>query len=114
MFWLVTVGFILADLGSGVIKALKKKELKSSRMREGLYNKAGFVMVLALGAGVDKAQQFFELGFNVPVCQAVAGFIILTEVVSIWENICAISPALKNSVISSYFHIVEKENEDNE
>lgn len=107
----VAGGFILFDLATGIVKALKKKELKSARMREGLYNKAGFVMVLALGLGIDIAQKYAELGFSVPVLKAVASFICLTEIVSIWENICIICPALNNSVISSYFHINSKEEE---
>ena len=98
----IALCFIAFDMATGVLKAWKNKQLKSSRMREGLFNKAGFIMTIALGLLIDKAQEFLDLGFQVELTIAIVVFIILTEIVSIFENICAISPVLSGSKLGQY------------
>lgn len=95
--------FIAFDMLTGVFKGWKMKELVSSKMREGLFNKAGFILTIALGMLIDKAQQYFSLGFQVKLTVAISIFIILIEIVSIFENICAINPMLANSKIAQHF-----------
>lgn len=105
----ITCCFIAFDLLTGILQAWKNKELKSSKMREGLFHKVGFLCVIVLGLGIDKAQIYFDLGFSAPIGTAVNLFICGTEIVSIYENICKISPDLANSKLSQYFNIVKKE-----
>lgn len=106
---LITFCFMVFDLLTGILQAWKNKELVSTKMREGLFHKIGFICAIVLGLGIDEAQIYFDLGFNAPIGNAINLFICLTEIVSVYENISKISPALKSSKISQYFKILKKE-----
>lgn len=103
MVYIITAAFILLDLVTGLIKALKEKKYNSSIMREGLYHKAGSVLIILLGVLVDYAQNFVDLGVNIPVAAAFCVIVILMEIGSIIENACAINPDILPDKIKSYF-----------
>lgn len=103
MVYAITAAFILLDLISGVVKALKAKNLNSSVMRDGVFKKAGSVLIMALGALVDYGQQYIDLGVSLPVAAIFCGIIIMTEVVSIIENACVINPNLMPDTFKAYF-----------
>ena len=100
----VLVGmFILMDMVTGLVKAFKEKNYTSSIMREGLFHKAGAVLVVVFATLVDYAQMFMELGVTVPMTAAVCGYIVLMEIGSIIENICAINPDILPDKLKCYF-----------
>ena len=115
MVYIITAAFILLDLISGVIKALKSKSLNSSVMRDGVFKKAGSVLIMVLGALVDYGQAYIDLGVSFPISLVFCGIIIMTEVVSIIENACTINPDLMPDTFKAYFEKLEvkKEGEDN-
>lgn len=73
---------MLIDFLTGLINAWVKKEIKSSKMREGLGKKCGESFVLIIG-------QIFTVGISLPVYFLVglSGYIILMELISICENL---------------------------
>lgn len=103
MVYLITGCFILLDLVTGLIKAFKNKEYTSSIMREGLYHKAGSVLCILFGVLVDYAQTIVDLGVSVPITITICSYIILMEVGSVIENLCAINPEILPDKLKSYF-----------
>ena len=104
----ITMLFILLDMLSGIIKALKNKNFKSSVMRQGLFHKSAFVVIIALAILCDYAQTFVNLGFSVPLTKAVCIYLILCEIGSVLENLKAINPELISDTIMKYFRSEDK------
>lgn len=100
--------FVVMDIVTGIMKAIANKTLDSSKMRAGGWHKCGFIMIIILAALVEWAMQFIDLGFTLPLFVPVCVFIILTEIVSIFENVCQLSPELANSKLAQLFNIEVK------
>ena len=94
MYVVITGAFIILDMITGVIKAIKNKDFKSSVMREGLFHKCGSALCVVFGFLVEYAQSYIDLGFTLPVASAICGYICFMEVGSILENISAINPEI--------------------
>ena len=101
----IVVAFVMMDLVTGVMQAVANKTLDSTKMRAGLWHKCGFIMVIILAALVEWSMQFVDLGFTLPLLIPVCVFIILTEIVSIFENVCKLSPELANSKLAQLFNV---------
>lgn len=101
--YIITGAFILLDLITGLIKAFKEKSYTSSLMREGLYHKAGSIIIILFGCLVDYAQTFIDIGVNIPVAISVCSYIVLMEIGSIIENVCVINPQILPEKIKGYF-----------
>ena len=100
--------FILFDFITGLIKALKNKNISSQIMREGLFHKVGFVLTIALSIFCETAIEHIELSFNMPLVIPVCTYIVLTELASILENLAEISPELKQTNILKLFENVKE------
>lgn len=103
MVYIVVALFIILDFVTGLIKAFKEKAYTSSVMREGLYHKCGTVLCVVLGILVDYAQSYVDLGVNIPVALTICVYIILMEIGSIIENICAINPNFMSDKFKQFF-----------
>lgn len=101
----IVAAFVVMDLATGVMQAVANKTLDSTKMRAGLWHKCGFIMTVILAALVEWAMQFVDLGFTLPLFVPVCVFITLTEIVSIFENVCMLSPELANSKLAQLFNI---------
>lgn len=101
----IVAAFMVMDLVTGVMQAIANKTLDSTKMRAGLWHKCGFIMIVILAMLVEWAMQFIDLGFTLPLFVPVCVFIILTEIVSIFENVCQLSPELANSKLAQLFNI---------
>lgn len=103
-----TLGFIALDLVTGFAQAIANKTVDSSKMRDGLWHKCGFILTILLAALIEWAMQYVDLGFTLPLFVPVCVFIMLTEIVSIFENICALSPELAGTKLAQLFNIEVK------
>ena len=103
MVYVMTGAFILLDMITGLIKAFKEKSYNSSVMREGLFHKAGSILVIVFGFLVDYAQTFVDIGVTIPVAASLCTYIILMEIGSIVENVCVINPNILPDKIKGYF-----------
>lgn len=88
---------------TGLVKAIKERNYCSSVMREGLFHKCGSILCVAFATLLDYAQQFLDLGVTVPVTTGICVYIVLMEIGSIIENVCAINPEIAPDVLKSYF-----------
>lgn len=95
--------FMGLDILTGLVKAAKEHDIRSDKLREGLWHKLGFILAIAAGylveyliAVIDTAQLGFTV--NVPIMLTICGYVILTELVSVFENISKISPELKDKL----------------
>lgn len=103
MQYIVTGIFILLDFITGIIKAFKQHNFTSSVMREGLFHKAGSLIIILLSALVDYSQKYIDIGINKEVSVAVCTYIIIMEIASVIENVGKINPELIPKQISKFF-----------
>lgn len=103
MIYVITAAFIVLDMVTGLVLAFKEKNYCSSIMREGLFHKCGSILCVVFATLIDYAQGFLDLGVNVPVTVGVCGYIVLMEIGSIIENVCAVNPEIMPDKLKSYF-----------
>lgn len=89
----IVLAFVLGDLLTGLLAALKNKQFKSAIMREGLFNKVGELAALGLAVMCDKFAPFVNIELPVDLVVVVASYLALMEIGSILENIRKLSPA---------------------
>lgn len=90
---LVALIFNGLDLITGIVGALRDGEqIKSSKLRDGLFKKVGFIFCYTLGIMINYAENFIVLPFGVDLVPVICTYAIITEVVSIIENIAKINP----------------------
>lgn len=114
MIYLITGAFIVLDFVTGLIKAFTQKQFTSSVMRQGLFHKAGSILIVVFGALVDYAQTYIDLGVSIPVASTVCLYIILMEIGSIIENVCVINPRVIPNKLQSYFQKLTADKEKDE
>lgn len=103
IIYAIVFAFIVLDFVTGLVKAFYTHTFSSTKMREGLFHKAGLMLVVVLGVLVDYAQGYLDLGISVPVSAAVCTYIILMEIGSILENVCKIYPDLMPDKLAKLF-----------
>ena len=99
----ITFMFMALDIVTGFLQAVKNKCIDSQIMKQGLFHKCGFAMAIVLACLCEYAMAYIDLGFTLPLQEAVCGYIIITEIASNLENIGKISPELCNSRFMSLF-----------
>lgn len=90
----LALAFMVIDVFTGVLKAVKNKELNSTKAREGIYKKASFILFIAFGYLADYAMDYVNMGFNLPAAATICTLIIVTEAISVLENLGMINPDL--------------------
>lgn len=90
------------DIVTGIIKGFKQDgKLISSKLRDGLFKKIGFILCYILGIAISVAGQFIELPVASGLLPIICTYSILTEIVSIIENISVINPDLLTKTLKS-------------
>ena len=100
----VALVFNATDLVTGIISAIKGHDLQSSKLRDGIFKKVGFLICYFLALMIDLYGS--EVGFhlNVELLPVVLCFVCLTETISIIENLAKITDILPEKLLS-LFHI---------
>lgn len=89
IFFLELAGaVVLLDFISGFAKAVYTRSVASSKMRDGLFHKFAYVLVIAVCILFDYAQAKVNIGTHVPLVLIACGYIIITDLVSFFENVC--------------------------
>lgn len=111
--FVIPLVFNILDIITGFTAAVANQNVSSSAMREGLFHKLGFIFALILAALLQYASGLLDLGVEIPTLGAVAVFVVLTETVSILENVADMNPALANNdffkIFESVIHSGEKD-----
>lgn len=110
----LSLAFMFIDVLTGVLKAVKNKELNSTKAREGIYKKASFILFIAFGYLADYAMQYVNMGFNFPAAATICTLVIVTEAISILENLGKINPELVKLVAPFLSALNNKEGVKNE
>lgn len=109
----LALAFMVIDVLTGVLKAVKNKELNSTKAREGIYKKASFILFIAFGYLADYAMGYVNIGFNLPAAATICTLIIVTEAISVLENLGQINPDMVKLVAPFLSELNKKEGENN-
>ena len=101
---IIVASFILAEILTGLIAAVRNGEYKSSVMRVGLWSKLGEVAAILLSVLCEWALPIMNVDIQLPIFEGVSGYICIMELGSCVENITKISPELK-TVLGRYLGI---------
>lgn len=85
---------ILIDILTGIFKGVKTGTLNSTKMRSGLWNKLAFIMAMVLAMVCELFINVVDMGVDIPLTGFVCAYIVVTEIVSIMENLSTINPEL--------------------
>lgn len=98
----VAAAMMLIDIATGFAGAAKRGVIDSGALREGLWHKAGFCGLLVLAAVYEVAVVWIDFeaaraGFaismpEIPAVGIMCAYIVLTEIVSVMENLCVLNP----------------------
>lgn len=104
----IALVFNATDLLTGLISAVKEKNIQSKKLRDGLFKKVGFITCYFLALLIDIYGK--EVGFNIPISllPCILTFVCMTEVVSIIENISKITDIIPEKLLN-LFQISKKE-----
>ena len=95
------LAFNLVDLLTGIVSAIKDKEIKSSRLRDGLFKKVGFILCYAVAWGIDTYGYLVGFDLSVAILPVVILYACTTELVSISK----INPDLLPDKLMEMFHV---------
>ena len=95
------------------IKAIYNKKLDSTILRKGLFHKLAELLALIACGGIDYGVNFVNLPFDLPILPSVAIYICIMEIISCFENLCEVNPAL-NNFFAPYLQKLKNETEDKE
>lgn len=89
--------FMVLDILLGYAGAVKNRNVRSAKMRKGIFHKTGELGVLAVGDIVDgMILGGITLPFTAPVMTTLAVYLALNEAISCLENAVNLDPELAN------------------
>ena len=103
----VALFFHLIDFITGFIQALRLKQVSSSKMRDGMFKKVGFIMCYIIAIVIDKYGYLVGFNLTFSILPVIIAYAVVTELVSILENISKINPDLKINKLKEFFQIKE-------
>lgn len=106
---LIALIFHAMDFITGLVGGFKNKEIQSSKMRDGLFKKIGYLCCYALAYLIDYHGQIVGIELGVSILPIIIAYAVLTECVSIIENISKINPDLLPEKLLKLFHLDNNE-----
>lgn len=103
----IALFFHLIDFITGFIKALRLKQVSSSKMRDGMFKKVGFILCYIIAIVIDKYGYLVGFSLTFSILPVIIAYAVVTELVSILENISKINPDLKINELKDFFQIKE-------
>lgn len=85
--FIIVLVFILLDCVTGILTAVKNNEVNSTKMRSGFFNKSAFVLIVIVAIFCDYAMSVIDIGLNPHLFQIASGYVAITELISIIENL---------------------------
>lgn len=104
---IIALVFNALDLITGIITAVKNKDIQSAKLRDGLFKKVGFMLCYFVAWLVDTQGTIIGFQFGIPILPIIILYACTTELVSILENICKINPDILPEKLMELFHISE-------
>lgn len=107
---LAVLVFAITDYITGVIGAIMRGNLSSTKMREGLGHKFAYLCVFFIAWFIDFEMRHIDIGFHGALTPIVTIGIVFIELSSIIENIGKINPDLTQAEFMKIFTNYNKEN----
>lgn len=101
----VALGFNALDVVTGIVSAIKNKDIKSTKLRDGLFKKVGFIFCYFTAWLVDGYGDVIGFKLGVAILPVIILYVCTTELVSTLENISKINPDLLPAKLMELFHI---------
>lgn len=101
----VALGFNALDILTGLVSAIKNKDIKSAKLRDGLFKKVGFILCYFTAWLVDGYGDVIGFKLGVAILPVIVLYVCTTELVSILENISKINSDLLPGKLMELFHI---------
>lgn len=98
IFAIVVACAILADIITGFVKGWATKTLDSQVLRKGLLHKFSEIFLCCVSYGAEYATHYIPIDVSIPLFNATCGYIVLMEIISIFENLTAINPDLSKFI----------------
>lgn len=111
---LAVLVFIIMDYVTGVIGAIMRGNLSSTKMREGLGHKFAYLSVFFIAWFIDFEMGHIDIGFHSALTPIVTIGIVLIELSSIIENIGKINPKLAQAEFMKIFTEYNKEHDNDD
>lgn len=109
---IIALFFNVLDLISGIITAVKNKDIQSSKLRDGLFKKVGFILCYFVAWLIDTEGSLIGFQLGTQILPIIIIYVCTTELVSILENICKINPDILPEKLMELFHISDIKKED--
>ena len=109
--YICTGSFILFDILTGLLKAWHNRNIDSSILRQGLFNKLSEIIAVAFAAFLQYGGKYVHIGIELPIVIIVSSYICLMEFISVIENICEVNPRLSKIFEKYLKKAKEKEDE---
>lgn len=106
---IVALVFNALDMVSGLIAGAKNRNIQSSKLRDGLFKKVGFIVCYGVAWLVDTYGTLIGFQINVPILPIIVLYVCTTELVSILENVTKINPDILPEKLMSMFQISNEE-----
>lgn len=106
---IIALVFNAVDIITGVISALKNKDVQSAKLRDGLFKKVGFILCYFVAWLVDTQGELIGFHIDVAILPVIIIYVCTTELVSILENISKINPDIMPDKLMDIFHLSDKE-----
>lgn len=108
----LAIGFMLMDVITGFIGSIITHSFSSSKMREGLGHKVLLLCIISMAVMLEIGGEHIEgLGFTAVTVPVVCIYIIVMEVGSVLENVCAAYPELRDTPLFMLFKNKENAND---
>ena len=104
---IVALGFNGLDLLTGFISAFKNKQIQSSKLRDGLFKKVGFIFCYFVAWVIDNYGLTVGFHFDFAILPVILFYVCTTELVSILENISKINTDILPDKLMQLFHITD-------
>ena len=109
---IIALVFNALDLITGIVTAVKNKDIQSAKLRDGLFKKVGFMLCYFVAWLVDTQGTRIGFQFGMFILPFIFLYVCTTELVSILENICKINPDILPEKLMELFHISDIKKED--
>lgn len=104
---IVALIFNALDLVTGLVSAVKSKDIQSSKLRDGLFKKVGFIFCYFVAWLVDTQGNVIGFQLGVAILPVIILYVCTTELVSILENISKINSDILPEKLMELFHITK-------
>lgn len=103
----VALLFNTLDLISGLLVAVLQHNIMSSKLRDGLFKKSGFILMYVVAYAIYLFGGHLMFPYHTEILKGIVAYSVFTEVVSILENVYILNPNILPEKIMDLFHIKE-------